>query len=152
MENQRVLKIAVMSMILLFTSTQVLATSSEGHKRAKSGTVICSGNFSTAGGQHSRWIIHNVSDNKAITLERMKVLSADATVLYDSDLNGPAPSSTVVAFGVMQANQTIAFKSEDLIAAGLLPGNLPGNQRPVKVIFEWESTVGGRVITRKSVV
>ena len=58
----------------------------------------------------------------------MRVYSADATVLYDSDINGPAPSITAVAFGVMQPNQTIMFRSEDLIDAGLLPGDLPRDQ------------------------
>jgi len=131
---------------MLFITADALATSAEGSRRASSGTVVCSGNFHTLNGIQARWIIHNISDSTAITLNRMKVYSADATVLYDSDVDGPAPSKTVVSFGTMQPNQTITFGSEDLIAVGLLPGDLPGNQRPVKVIFDWTSEKG-RVVT-----
>jgi len=140
-------ELIAVGIVMLFTSAEVMATSSEGNNRARKGTVVCSGNFHTTKGHQSRWIIHNVSDRLPITLDRMRVFSADATVVYDSDINGIAPSHTAVSFGVMQPNQTIMFRSEDLIAAGLLPGNLPGKQRPVKAVFDWTSTLNRRVIT-----
>lgn len=140
-------EVIIASVVMLLGSTEVIATSAEGSNRASSGTVVCSGNFSSINGHKARWIIHNISDSLAITLNRMRVFSAGGTALYDSNTDGLAPSRTVVPFGIMQPNQTITFQSEELIAAGLLPGNLPGNERPVKVIFDWSSTSGRRVIT-----
>lgn len=147
MINKIKYELIIASVVMLFASAEVMATSAEGSNRATSGTVVCSGNFSSISGHKARWIIHNISDSLAITLDRMRVFSADGTDLYDSNTDGLAPSRTIVPFGIMQPNQTIALLSEDLIAAGLLPGNLPGNQRPVKVIFDWSSTSGRRVIT-----
>lgn len=147
MHNKNKWEIILASIVMLFTSAQVMATSSEGSNRASSGTAVCSGNFNSASGHRARWIIHNISNRLSVTLDRMRVFSAGGTSLYDSNTDGLAPSRTVVPFGVMLPNQTIMFRSEDLIAAGLLPGVLPGNQRPVKVIFDWSSTSGRRVIT-----
>lgn len=140
-------ELIVASLIMLFASSEVIATSAEGGNRASSGSVVCSGNYNTANNITARWIIHNISASKAITLNRMQIFSADATVIYDSNISGPAPSSTIVPFGVIQPNQTVTFRSEDLVAAGLLPANLPGNQRPLKVLFDWTSTSGRRVLT-----
>ena len=53
----------------------------------------------------------------------------------------------VVTFGEIGPYQTLSFKSEDLITSGFLPGELPGNERPVKAIFDWSSTSGKRVLT-----
>jgi len=140
-------ELIVASIVMLFASAEVMATSSEGGNRASSGSVVCSGNYNSANNIRARWIIHNISARRSITLDRMRIFSADATVVYDSDISGPAPSQTVVAFGVIQPNQTVMFRSEQLIASGLLPASLPGNQRPIKVLFNWTSTSGRRVLT-----
>ena len=46
-------ELIVISIVMLFTSAEVMATSSEGNNRARSGTVVCSGNFHTIKGHQS---------------------------------------------------------------------------------------------------
>jgi len=89
------------------------ATSSDRDREAKRGTVACSGNF--RGAHNSRWIIHNLNDDASIRLDRMRVYTAGGTNVYDSLTDGPAPSATVVPFGVIGPLQTLSFKSADLI-------------------------------------
>jgi len=132
--------------VALLTTGNASANSSDTDEEAKAGIVACSGNFRTTS-FNSRWIIHNLNQERSITLTRIRSYAASGTILYDSDVSGPAPSATVVPFGVMTPNQTISFRSEDLIAAGLLPGNLPRRERPIKTYFEWVSTSGKKVIT-----
>lgn len=138
--------IALTVILILMTFTGVAhATSSDRSAVAKAGTVVCSGNF--RGRHSSRWIIHNVNDVASIRLDRMRVYTAGGTNVYDSLTDGLAPSATVVPFGVIGPYQTLSFKSGDLIGVGLLPGSLPGNERPVKTIFDWSSTSGKKVLT-----
>jgi len=133
--------------VLLVATGVAQATSSDGDAVAKKGTVACSGNFRESSGTNSRWTIHNLNNKRSITLNRMRVYTAGGTKVYDSNADGPAISSTVVPFGNIGPYQTISFKSEDLITNGFLPAELPGNERPVKVIFDWSSTNGKPVIT-----
>jgi hypothetical protein len=137
--------ITVMSMLMAFAGV-AQATSSDGDAVAKGGTVACSGNF-FSGSRFSRWTIHNLNDGASITLDRMRVYTAGGTTVYDSMTDGPAPSATVVPFGVVGPFQTLSFKSLDLITGGFLPGDLPKNERPVTVIFDWSSTNRKRVLT-----
>ena len=133
--------------ILMAVSGGAQATSSDGDAVASGGTVACTGNFRVSANISSRWIIHNLNDGASITLDRMRVYTAAGASVYDSMIDGPAPSATVVPFGEIGPYQTLSFKSDDLIGEGLLPPELPGNQRPVKVIFDWSSTNGKRVLT-----
>jgi hypothetical protein len=135
------------SAILIAFSGGVQATASDGDAVASGGTVACSGNFRESSGTSSRWTIHNLNDGVSITLDRMRVYTAGGTNVYDSMIDGPATSATVVPFGDIGPYQTLSFKSEDLITGGFLPAELPGNERPVKVIFDWSSTNGKRVLT-----
>ena len=114
---------------------------------ASGGTIACSGNFRESSDTSSRWTIHNLNHGASITLNRMRVYTAGGTNVYDSTINGNATSSTVVSFGDIGPYQTISFRSEDLITDGFLPAELPGNERPVKVIFDWSSTNGNRIVT-----
>ena len=123
------------------------ATSSDGDAAASGGAVACSGNFRESSDTSSRWTIHNLNDSASITLDRMRVFTAGGTKVYDSMNDGAATSATVVPFGDIGPYQTLSFKSEDLITGGFLPAELPGNERPVKVIFDWSSTNGKRVLT-----
>jgi len=118
-----------------------------GDAVASVGTVACSGNFRESTDTASRWTIHNLNDSASITLDRMRVYTAGGTNVYDSINDGPATSATVVPFGDIGPYQTLSFKSEDLITDGLLPAELPGNERPIKVIFDWSSTNSQRVLT-----
>jgi hypothetical protein len=77
----------------------------------------------------------------------MRVYTAGGNSIYDSLSDGPAISATVIPFGEIGPFQTLSFKSGDLITNGFLPAELPGNERPVKVIFDWSSTSGKRVLT-----
>jgi hypothetical protein len=137
--------ITVMSMLMAFAGA-AQATSSDGDAVAKAGTVVCNGQF-LSGIANSRWTIHNLNDRKSITLDRMRVYTAGGTNVYDSMTDGPAPSATVVPFGVIGPFQTLSFRSNELITGGFLPGDLPDNERPIKVIFDWSSTNRKRVLT-----
>ena len=134
-------------LVLFALSNNVFATSADTDRKAKGGVVICSGNFTDGAGPKARWIMHNVSIHKSLTIDRMRVYTATGILAYDSSVKGPAPSFTGVAFGTVGPMQTVAFKSEDLVAAGLLPGNLPGTERPVKTIIKWSSKSGDRMVT-----
>jgi hypothetical protein len=142
----QVVKISVVGMLLAVTGG-AQATSSDGNTRATKGTVACGGNFRESTNTTARWTIHNVNNGRSITLNRMRVYQAGGTKAYDSSNDGLATSSTVVPFGNIGPHQTISFKSEVLITNGFLPAELPGNQRPVTVIFDWSSTNGKPVTT-----
>lgn len=152
MKLNKLLQTATISvtMALVGITGTAQATSSDGATKSAKGIVACSGNFRETSlnvDVFSRWTIHNLNESTSITLDRMRVYTASGTNIYDSDINGLAPSSTVIPFGVIGPYQTLSFKSNDLITAGFLPGNLSGNERPVKVIFNWSSTNGKRVLT-----
>ena len=138
--------ITVMAMLMVVVG-EAQATSSDGDTVASGGTVACSATFHEAAGRHTRWIIHNINETASITLDRMRVYTSGGTNVYDSMTDGIAPSATVVPFGDIGPFQTLSFKSGDLITGGFLPGALPGNERPVKAIFDWSSTNGKRVLT-----
>ena len=142
-----ILQKITMTAILMAVSVGAQATSSDGDTVATRGTVACTGNFRASANISSRWIIHNLNDGASITLDRMRVYTAGGTNVYDSMNDGLATSATVVPFGDIGPYQTLSFKSDDLITDGFLPAELPGNERPVKVIFDWSSTSGKRVLT-----
>ena len=149
MKKQNLLQSAIVTVMatLMMVVGETQATSSDSDTVASGGTVACSGNFREDSGRLTRWIIHNINENASITLDRMRVYTAGGTNVYDSMTDGLAPSATVVPFGVIGPFQTLSFKSGDLITGGFLPGALPGNERPVKAIFDWSSTNGKRVLT-----
>ena len=142
----RVIQISFLSILLTLTAN-VHATSSDRDQKAGNGTVVCTGNFRESTSDTTRWTIHNVDKKRSITLDRMRVFTAGGTKVYDSSRDGLATSSTVVPFGKIKSYQTISFKSETLITNGFLPAELPGDERPVKVIFEWSSVSEKDVIT-----
>jgi len=143
---ERAIQITFLS-ILLTLSANVQATSSDRGEKAGNGTVVCTGNFQESTSTTTRWTIHNVDKKRSFTLDRMRVFTAGGTKVYDSSTDGLATSSTVVPFGKIRPYQTISFKSETLITDGFLPAELPGNERPVKVVFEWSSNRERDVIT-----
>ena len=142
----REIQITLLGMLLLLTAN-VQATSSDRQEKAGNGTVVCTGNFRESTSTITRWTIHNVNKKGSINLDRMRVFTAGGNKVYDSSTDGLATSSTVVPFGRIRPYQTISFKSDTLITNGFLPAELPGNQRPVKVIFEWSSNSEKDVIT-----
>jgi len=140
------IQISFLSIFLTLTAN-VQATSSDRGEKAGNGRVVCTGNFQESSSTTTRWTIHNVDNKRSITLDRMRVYQADGTKVYDSSNDGLATSSTVVPFGKIRPYQTVSFKSETLITNGFLPAELPGDQRPVKVIFDWSSNSEKDVIT-----
>jgi hypothetical protein len=143
----RSIPLAVMLTVL---TAGAQANSSDADSVASEGTVACAGNFAETSFTVdflSRWTIRNLNDDASITVDRMRVFQADGTTLYDSDIHGPAPSATVVPFGVVGPYQALSIISRDLIDAGLVPGNLPSNQTPITAVFDWSSTSGKRVLT-----
>jgi len=147
MKNIKLFLVVYCGFVLSMVSGFSFATSSDASKKARGGTVICSGNFNTASNTRGRWILHNISQTKSLNLDRMRVYNATGALIYDSNVNGPAPSSTGVAFGLIGPLQTIMFRTETLVTAGLLPGNLPSTERPTKTIFDWSSHSGARMLT-----
>jgi len=135
----RAIQIIFLSILLMLTAN-VQATSSDRDEKAGNGTVVCTGNFRESTSTTTRWTIHNVDKKRSIVLDRMRVFTAGGTKVYDSSTDGLATSSTVVPFGKIRSYQTISFKSETLITNGFLPAELPGDERPVKVIFDWSSS------------
>ena len=142
----RAIQITFLSILLMLTAN-VQATSSDRGEKAGNGTVVCTGNFRESTSTTTRWTIHNVDKKRSIVLDRMRVFTAGGTKVYDSSNDGLATSSTVVPFGKIRPYQTISVKSETLITNGFLPAELPGDERPVQVIFEWSSSSEKDVLT-----
>jgi len=114
------------------------AAASDRGKKAIEGSVSCGGAYYVRNGgteiQRSTYVLRNVSDAGTIYLDRVRVYSANGTILFDSDVSGIPASYNGVISAVdngLDARQTANVRIADLI-----PQQGRSN-RPIQTVFDW---------------
>ena len=115
-----------------------VASDAEYGRQGIEGSVTCGGAYYVRNGgteiQRSTYVLRNVSDAGTIYLDRVRVYSAQGTMLFDSDVSGlPSSSNGVLnpANNSLGPRQTANYQIADLVA------QQGSSTRPFQTVFDW---------------
>ncbi|HEB58609.1 MAG TPA: hypothetical protein ENJ01_05245 [Gammaproteobacteria bacterium] len=138
-----IFSLALVTMVLSFATTRVMASAADLGRHGATGVIICGGNqlMRNKGSEFhwTAWTLRNFDNHATLFIERMRFIDARGNTLYDSAISG----LPVFVNGVLgpldnglDPHQTALLSSRDVFGRDVA---LPKTQRPIQLIIDWSA-------------